>query len=257
MKIASWNVNSIRSRVDHCLKFLQEYDIDVLCLQELKCQDSDFPILDFQLAGYNCYIYGQKAYNGVAIISKIDATEIEYGFKDNAFEEQKRIIKAVINGIHLYNIYAPNGSSPTSDKFLYKEGWFKRLKRTINFEAGIEENPVIICGDYNIAPQEIDVHSPSLMRGKICFTDIERQWFSDLLNCGLTDCFRLFNKNKEQFSWWDYRQGSFKSNKGMRIDHFLTNNIANNMIKDCEINRVPRSWEKPSDHTPVILHIGE
>lgn len=257
MKIASWNVNSIRSRLDHCLKFLQEENIDVLCLQELKCQDHEFPILEFQSLGYKCYTYGQKTYNGVAILSKITPTSIKYGFSDKAFEDQKRIIKAVINNLDIYNIYAPNGASPEDEKFIYKEGWFKRLKRLAKRDAGIDKNKVIICGDYNIAPKNQDVFDPKARFGKICFHPKEHEWFEALLSTGLTDCFREFNKEDGQFTWWDYRKGSLKTNKGMRIDHFLTNDLANKVITSCEIIKKPRTWDKPSDHTPIVINIKD
>jgi len=253
MKIASWNVNSIRSRLEHTVKFLQENDIDVLCLQELKCQDHEFPSLELEAMGYKCYTYGQKAYNGVAILTKIEPSDIEYGFKDGAFEEQKRIIKATINGLDIYNIYAPNGNNPKDEKFVYKEGWFKRLKRMLKNEAGLKENKVVICGDYNIAPTDDDVLDPKRSAGRICFHPDEHKWFNELLDLELSDCFRIFNKTPKVFTWWDYRAGSFKNNKGMRIDHFLTNDLANSIIEDCYIIDEPRSWEKPSDHTPIVI----
>ena len=253
MQIASWNVNSIRSRLDHAIKFLEENDIDVLCLQELKCQDHEFPAEQFEAMGYKCYTYGQKAYNGVAILTKIEPTDIEYGFSDKAFEEQKRIIKATIKGFDIYNIYAPNGNNPKDEKFVYKEGWFKRLKRMLKNEAGLDKNKVVICGDYNIAPTDADVKDPKKSFGKICFHPTEHEWFNQLIDLGLSDCFRIFDKTEKVFTWWDYRAGSFQTNKGMRIDHFLTNDLANAEIDNCYVIKEPRTWEKPSDHTPIVI----
>jgi exodeoxyribonuclease-3 len=253
MKIASWNVNSIRSRLEHAVQFLSKHDIDVVCLQELKCQDHEFPTAEFEALGYKCYTYGQKAYNGVAILTKIEPTDIEYGFKDKAFDEQKRIIKATINGFDIYNIYAPNGNNPKDEKFFYKEGWFKRLKRMLKTEAGLDKNKVVVCGDYNIAPTDADVLDPKRSYGKICFHPTEHEWFNQLIDLGMTDCFRIFDKTEKVFTWWDYRAGSFQNNKGMRIDHFLTNDLANKDITDCYIIKEPREWERPSDHTPIVI----
>lgn len=257
MKIASWNVNSIRSRLEHTLEFLKTNEIDVLCLQELKCQDHEFPILDFQALGYECYIYGQKAYNGVAILTKITPEHVEYGFKDKAFDEQKRIIKAKINGIDIYNIYAPNGNNPKDEKFFYKEGWFLRLHRMLKNEAQLDKNKVVVCGDYNIAPTDDDVLDPKRSAGRICFHPDEHAWLAKLTDLGMTDCFRIFNKTPKVFTWWDYRAGSFKNNKGMRIDHFLTNDLANTVIESCYVVNEPRGWEKPSDHTPIVISTKE
>lgn len=255
MKVASWNVNSIRSRIDHALKFLQENDIDVLCLQEIKCQDHEFPAQDFQNLGYNCYVYGQKAYNGVAILTKITADNVEYGFPDDAFAEQKRLIKVSINNLDIYNVYVPNGKDPNDEKFFYKQGWYKRLKRHIKQDSDLEKNNVIICGDFNVAPADADVLDPKKSFGKIGFHPDEHIWFNDLLNIGLSDCFRNFSKQEKVFTWWDYRADSLKNNKGMRIDHFLTNKNADKIIKNCYIEKSPRTWDKPSDHTPIIIEI--
>jgi exodeoxyribonuclease III len=257
MQIASWNVNSIRSRLEHALEFLKTNEIDVLCLQELKCQDHEFPKEQFEELGYKCYVYGQKAYNGVAILTKYEPTSVEYGFKDQAFDEQKRIIKATIKGFDIYNIYLPNGNNPKDDKFIYKEGWFLRLHRMLKTEAGIDKNKVIVCGDYNVAPTNDDVLNPERSYGKVCFHPDEHIWFNKLIDLGMTDCFRLFNKTPKVFTWWDYRADSFKTNKGMRIDHFLTNDLANKDITNCYVVTEPRTWEKPSDHTPIIISIKD
>ncbi|MCP4355335.1 MAG: exodeoxyribonuclease III [Proteobacteria bacterium] len=253
MRIAIWNVNSIRARLEHCLKFLQDYDIDVLCLQELKCADESFPLTDFQAIGYNCFIYGQKAYNGVAILTKIKPESVEYGFSDGAFDEQKRLIKAVINDIHIYNIYAPNGEAYGTEKFVYKEKWYKRFIKVIKQEAKVEENKVIICGDYNIAPKGVDVYDAKKLEGICVFHPKTTEWFNALLDCGFTDCFRRFNQESETYTWWGYFRNYFEKNKGYRIDHFLTNANIDKEITNCEIIKDPRTWERPTDHAPVVL----
>jgi len=257
MKIAICNVNSIRTRLEHCLKFLQDYNVDVLCLQELKCADESFPLDDFQAIGYSCFIYGQKAYNGVAILTKIKPESVEYGFSDGAFDEQKRLMKAVINGIHIYNVYAPNGASPEDEKFIYKEKWFKRLIKMAKEEADIENNKVIICGDYNIAPKNEDVYDAKKLYGHICFHPKEHEWFNELLSCGFSDCFRLFNQESEMFTWWGYFRNYFEKNKGYRIDHFLTNTNVDKGVANCEIIKEPRKWERPTDHAPVVLTLKD
>lgn len=253
MKVASWNVNSVRTRLEHIIEFLKTSEVDVLCLQELKCQDCDFPAFDFQALGYECYIYGQKAYNGVAILTKLPAENVEYGFSDNSFDEQKRLIKATIGGFDVYNIYAPNGSDPESDKFAYKEGWFLRLRRLLKNEAGLEKNKIVVCGDYNIAPTDDDVVDPKKSLGRIGFHPEEHKWFAKLVDLGMTDTLKVFDKTPKLFTWWNYRFDGFKKDRGMRIDHFMTNDNALANIANCYVDKTPRGWEKPSDHTPIII----
>ena len=253
MKVASWNVNSVRSRLEHVIEFLKTTEIDVLCLQELKCQDHEFPAEELKNMGYECYVYGQKAYNGVAILTKITPEKVEYGFKDKAFEEQKRIIMATINGFDIYNIYAPNGKDPKDEKFVYKEGWFLRLTRMLKDEAGLNENKIVVCGDYNIAPTDDDVLDPKKSLGRIGFHPDEHVWFAKVADLGMTDVLKVFDKTPKLFTWWDYRHGSFKANRGMRIDHFMANDLGLASIANCYVLKEPRTWEKPSDHTPIVI----
>lgn len=254
MKIATWNVNSVRARLEHVIDWIEENKPDVLCLQEVKVQDCEFPLDAFKDIGMNVYTYGQKAYNGVAFITPHTIDDVKYGMNNEEFEGQKRLIMGKLNGINIVNIYAPNGQDEDSDKFVYKERWYTELKNLFENNFNKQDN-VLICGDFNIAPKDIDVHSPEKMLGRCGFHPLEHQWLESFTSWGLTDIFRIQHKDEGLFSWWDYRHGSFAKNRGMRIDYIL---VSEPLVKKCVntyIDTTPRKLEKPSDHAPVVVEI--
>jgi len=253
MKIATWNVNSLNVRLPHVLKWLEENPIDVLCLQETKLTDDKFPAAAIEAAGYHVVFSGQKTYNGVAILSKLPMTDV---VKNNPRYEdaQQRILAATIDGVRVVCAYVPNGQSVESDKYEYKLGWLSAFHDWLREEALVHPQLAVV-GDYNIAPEDRDVHDPALWAGQVLVTDKERAALARLIDIGLTDAFRLFEQLDKTFSWWDYRQLGFQKNKGMRIDHILLSAALVARCSACVIDRAPRKWEQPSDHAPVIATI--
>tara|TARA_B100000700_G_scaffold192280_1_gene211791 strand:+ start:640 stop:1467 length:828 start_codon:yes stop_codon:yes gene_type:complete len=261
--IATWNVNSIRSRIDLVKEWLIANEVDILCLQETKTEDQFFPVEVFSKLGYEVSISGQKSYNGVAIISKFPINDIKIGFdqvisnyKDSSIlNQQKRIISADINGIRIINVYVPNGSSINSDKFIYKEKWIKYLRLYIK-EINLNHIPICLLGDFNIAPEDKDIHTPSNYKESIMASSKERELLKDALDGELEDVFRIFEPGDQNWSWWDYRHSSWERDKGWRIDHiYLTEDILS-CANSCWIDKETRSKEKPSDHAPVIVDIS-
>ena len=262
MLIATWNVNSIRSRIDHVREWLITNNVDILCLQETKTEDQFFPIEIFSSLGYEVSISGQKSYNGVAIISKFPIDDIKIGFnqvidefKDLALlSDQKRIISAVINNIRIINVYVPNGSSINSDKFIYKEKWIECLKVYLK-QINSNNTPICLLGDFNIAPEDRDIHTPRDYIESIMASSKERKLLKDALGGKLEDVFRVFEPREKNWSWWDYRHSAWERDKGWRIDHiYLTEDILS-CANSCWIDKEPRSREKPSDHVPVVVDI--
>ena len=263
MKIASWNVNSVRSRQQHLLDWLIKNPVDVLCLQETKVIDADFPRKPFEEAGYHLYISGQKSYNGVALLSREPLKEVSAGFEaivgkeltDN-LDEQKRVITGVINNIRIVNLYVPNGSSVGSEKYDYKLKWLKLLKTYLETLRASDTPEFCVCGDFNIALEDIDIYSSKVKDTDIMASPAERSALQEILAMGLQDAFRKFTKEGKHFSWWDYRTGAFKQNRGWRIDHhYLTPKLYEKAVS-CTIDTEPRAWEKPSDHAPVIVELS-
>ncbi|MBE9032976.1 exodeoxyribonuclease III [filamentous cyanobacterium LEGE 11480] len=262
MKIATWNVNSIRSRLEHATNWLQANpDVDLLCVQETKVVDEQFPLAAFTDIDYVVDFYGQKSYNGVALIAKAPLENVRRGFAGvlpaadvGDLDAQKRVISAEIQGIQVVNVYVPNGSAIGSEKYEYKLAWLKLLKQYLT--ALLQENPdLLICGDFNIALEDIDLHNPEKRAKHIMSSDVEREALQDVLALGLQDAFRKFNQEPGQYSWWDYRAGSFPRDKGWRIDHhYLTPNLYDRAV-GCVIDKAPRELTKPSDHTPVIVEL--
>lgn len=252
-KIATWNVNSINVRLPHVLKWLETSPVDVLALQEIKTENDKFPLSYFENLGYHVISNGQKTYNGVAIISKhpINATSFSL---PHLLDEQKRVLVATIGNIRIINFYIPNGESLQSEKFQYKITWLKAATQMLQTEIENFKN-IIVLGDFNIAPQDEDVHDPKLWQGHVLCSDIERQFFQEWLALGFFDTFRLFEQEPRCFSWWDYRMASFRRNLGLRIDHILASNFLKQHCQACWIDKTPRAWERPSDHTPVILEL--
>ncbi len=263
IKIATWNVNSVKSRISHLLEVLRSEDApDIILLQELKCQDDAFPYMEIEDAGYNVAVHGQKSYNGVAVLSKFPIDEVAKGFKsstsptahDPLFLADSRYIECVISlpktAIRVASVYVPNGQEPYSEKFQYKMEFFERLYDHMQNLLQYDEM-VVIGGDYNVAPAPIDVFDPKGLEGTTCFHPEERKRFRALLGLGYTDIYRTINPNAHGFSWWDYRAGSWQHNKGMRIDHLLLSPQAADKAIASDIDLIPRDKDKPSDHTPV------
>jgi exodeoxyribonuclease III len=254
MKIATWNVNSLNVRLPHVIDWLKANPVDALCLQELKLEDAKFPLAAIEDAGYHAVFNGQKTYNGVAILSRArmeDVTKDMPNFED----PQKRVIAATINGVRIVNVYIVNGQSVDSDKYQYKLKWLTALREYMR-AAIAEYGDVALLGDYNIAPEDRDVHDPKAWEGQVLCTEAERDHFQGLLDLGLTDSFRLFDQAEKSFTWWDYRMNGFKRNLGMRIDHILvTKGLADKTVASV-IDVLPRHWERPSDHTPVVTEIS-
>ncbi len=256
MKIATWNVNSLKVRLPHVLQWLADNPVDVLCLQETKLTDDKFPVAEIAAAGYRVEFSGQKTYNGVAILSKHPMSDV---VKNNPlFEDtQQRILAATIEGMRIVCAYVPNGQSVDSEKYMYKLAWLAALREWLAGQAEAHgEHGLALLGDYNIAPDDRDVHDPAAWEGQVLVSDQERAAFDRLINLGLTDSFRMFEQADKSFSWWDYRQLGFRLNKGLRIDHILLSPALAKRCSACAIDRGPRKWDQPSDHAPVIATLG-
>jgi exodeoxyribonuclease III len=254
MKLATWNVNSLKVRLPHVLQWLETNPVDVLCIQETKLTDDKFPQSEIEAAGYHVVFTGQKTYNGVAILSKHKIEDVQ---KNNPLfeDEQQRIIAATIDGVRVVCAYVPNGQAPGTDKFEYKLRWLTALQTWVKTQMA-EHKQFALLGDYNIAPDDGDVHDPAAWVGMNLVSPEERSALQGLLDLGLTDSFRLFEQADKSFSWWDYRQLGFRLNKGVRIDHILLSSALAERCTECVIDRVPRKWEQPSDHAPVIATIS-
>lgn len=250
LKVATWNVNSLRVRLPQVLAWLNLVKPDILALQETKLSDADFPIDAIREVGYEAIYSGQKTYNGMAILSQKKASDVLTCLPD--FDDpQRRVLAAVIDDIRIMNLYVPNGESVDSEKYQYKLNWLYKLDIFLKNELQ-KHSKLIVLGDFNIAPEEIDVHDPQLWSGRVLFSEPERKAFRDMLQVGLQDSFRQLNPSDKTFSWWDYRMNSFKRNLGLRIDHILSSHpIASQCVK-CYIDKDLRSNERPSDHVPVV-----
>ena len=258
MKIVSWNVNSVRARINNIIDYIKQAKPDILLVQEIKTQDENFPYEDFKKIGYESHVYGQKSYNGVAIISKIEVKNINKDFINDDLK-QSRIItgEIIIKGkkINLKNIYIPNGNPVETEKYDYKKNWLKKFILNVRKELTKNSN-LIIAGDFNIIPEEIDVYDFKRYE-KDALGKLEiRKKFRELINLGFKDVYRLINKKKQEYTFWDYFAGSWQKNYGMRIDHFLLSNNLIENISSININKKPRSKLKPSDHTPIELIIN-
>jgi exodeoxyribonuclease-3 len=251
MKIATWNVNSINIRLEQVLNWLAKTGTDVLCLQETKCVDEKFPFEEFAAAGYQTAFTGEKSYNGVAIVSKYEIRDVQKNFHDDADDAPKRLIAATIEGIRIVNTYIPNGTELWSEKFTFKLDWLQRLRKMFD-ETCDRTCDVLLCGDFNVAPDERDVWSVEAWEGKLHFSKPERAAIHHVKQWGFTDVFRQQNGDAKEFSWWNYREGAFTKNHGLRIDHIWTSESLARKCTACWIDREPRGWERPSDHTPVV-----
>jgi len=260
--IATWNVNSVRTRLSQIINWINQVNPDILCLQETKVIDNDFPIKPFETLGYEVIAFGQKSYNGVAIISKIKCENVIKGFSGflgdqnnlNKFEDQKRLIATDINGVKIINVYVPNGSSLNSDKFDYKINWLNCLSSFLDKQ---EKKGELICllGDFNIAPSNNDIHNPQRYEGGIMASEIERNALNNVLKGRLIDSFRIYEKNTGHWSWWDYRNNAYELKKGWRIDHIYISKKLTSKLKSCVIDSNPRGNLRPSDHAPVMINL--
>jgi exodeoxyribonuclease III len=260
MKLATWNVNSLKVRLPHVLDWLAANPVDVLCLQETKQQDSDFPQAELQAAGYHSVFSGQKTYNGVAILSREPGRDVQHGIPDYA-DEQKRVIAATFTSgsiasdrIRVMCVYVPNGQSVDSDKYQYKLVWLTALHDWLKQEL-TRYPKLVLLGDYNIAPEDRDVHDPIAWQGNVLVSEPERQQFKNIVQLGLHDSFRLFDQAEKSYSWWDYRMMAFRRNHGLRIDHILISEPLVAQCKSCVIDKAPRKLERPSDHAPVVVEL--
>lgn len=255
MRLATWNVNSLKVRLPQVLNWLVVNQPDVLCLQETKMQDENFPAAEIIDAGYQPVYSGQKTYNGVALLGKQMGSNAVIAIPD-LIDPQKRILAATYGDVRVICIYVPNGESVESEKFQYKLNWLAALNKWLQAEL-IQYPKLVLLGDFNIAPEERDVHDPKLWEGKVLFSSAERDVFMALLKLGLVDSFRLFDQPDKSYTWWDYRMMAFRRNMGMRIDHILLSNKLADNCTDCAIDKGPRKNERPSDHTPVMVDLAE
>jgi exodeoxyribonuclease III len=259
MKIATWNVNSLRVRIEHVCDWLKATEVDLLALQELKLTDDKFPKAELEAIGYHCYFVGQPTYNGVAILSRMQTTgaahTVEIG---NPFfpDEQKRLIRTRFEKFDLLSAYFPNGQALDSDKYVYKLAWMDGLIQYLtDLKTRSPTQPLVLAGDFNIAPEVIDTHDPAKWEGQILCSPPERERFQALIALGFIDSFRAFEQAPRSFSWWDYRELGFRKNSGLRIDHILVDTLLRSAIAASHIDKAPRKLDKPSDHTPVVTEL--
>ena len=261
MKIASWNVNSVKVRLPHLVEFLKDRQPDILCLQEIKCLDADFPRLEVAAQGYRVATLGQRSYNGVAILSKEPARDIVYGLPEAGDDEQARYIEAAFGAagdggeVRVASLYLPNGNPVGTDKFTYKIGWMERLLS--HAEALLRrEIPFVLAGDYNICPGDEDVYDPLAFRDDALCRIEARSRFRALLNLGLTDAYRIFHREPHRYTFWDYQAGRWNRDEGLRIDHLLLSPQAADRVAACDIDKKPRGRDRASDHTPIWCELA-
>jgi len=253
MKIATWNVNSLKVRLPHLVDWLRDTQADVVCLQETKLEDANFPGGALEEIGYRSIFSGQKTYNGVAIVARSTLSDAAPGIPDFA-DDQKRVVSATVDGTRVICAYVPNGQSVDSDKYQYKLRWLAAFERWL--AAELARHPrLVVLGDFNIAPEPRDVHDPQLWEGQVLFSELEREAFGRLLALGLKDAFRLFPQPEKSFTWWDYRMNAFRRKMGLRIDHILLSPALAGRCAACTIDLAPRALERPSDHAPVIADL--
>jgi exodeoxyribonuclease III len=259
MRIATWNVNSIKQRVDNTLAWLKERAPDIVCLQEIKCVDDAFPREPFEALGYNVAVHGQKTFNGVALLSKFPFDEVTPGLPGDAADDHARFLEAVVSTAHgalrIANLYLPNGNPPETDKYSYKIKWMKRLFAYAGERLQLEE-PLVLAGDFNVIPTAADVHNPQAWVKDALFLPQTRERFRALINLGLTDAVRSTTDDAGLYTFWDYQAGAWQKNWGIRIDHLLLSPQAADRLAGAGIDKHVRSWEKPSDHVPVWIDLA-
>lgn len=255
IKLASWNVNSLNVRLEQVLEWIQAQDIDILALQETKLVDEKFPLHRFTEKGYHAVFAGQKTYNGVAIISRFPVTDVQTVIPELQ-DEAKRILAVTVAGMRLINLYVPNGFMVNSDKYYYKLDWLKKVLLFVEQQLVLYPE-LVVLGDFNIAPEDKDVHAPEEWEGCVHVSPAEREAFALLLKLGLYDSFRLFSAADQTFSWWDYRAAGFRRNRGLRIDHILVNDSLKQACVSAHIDKAPRTLMRPSDHAPVCITLNK
>lgn len=248
MRVASWNINSLRKRQERLFEWLATATPDIVCLQETKCPDDQFPVLALQGVGYHSMYHGEKSYNGVAILSRHRPLDVRASLCDEVVDPQARVISALINDITVYSVYAPNGQAVGSPAYQYKIEWYHRLRDCLDRAPKSE---LVVCGDFNVAPEDADTHDPQLWRGAIMCSEAERAAFRQLCEIGLRDTLRLHHKEPGIFTWWDYRMLSFQKNRGLRIDAVLASQALASRCIDSGIDRELRKGKDPSDHAPI------
>jgi exodeoxyribonuclease-3 len=248
--LATWNVNSLRVRLPHLTEWLAANPVDAIVLQETKLPDADFPTAEFTALGWQAVFSGQRTYNGVAILSREPALDVVPGIP--GFEdEQRRVLAGTIGGVRVIDVYVPNGQTVGSDKFEYKLRWFAALREYVAAEL-VRHPYLVVLGDFNVAPEDRDVHDPKAWEGSVHVSPPERAALQALLGTGLADCFRSFEQPEKSYSWWDYRMMAFRRNAGLRIDLILASHALAQKCAACHIDKAPRKLERPSDHTPVV-----
>jgi exodeoxyribonuclease-3 len=255
LTIATWNVNSIRARLDHVSTWIADHEPDVLCLQETKVEDKVFPKVPFLELGYTVTLHGGRALCGVATISKRPPTEVVMGFRDEPADKFPRILECVVDGIRIFNLYAPNGTQVGSEAFTYKLEWFERLRAQLDRHCRAED-PILLVGDFNVAPDERDVWDPAYMAGRLQFTPDEHRVLGELCGFGLHDGFRKHTAEGGHYTWFDYRTNGFARNEGLRIDLALASRGLVDRVVAVKHDHVPRSWDVPSDHAPVVVTLA-
>ncbi|MBX7081185.1 MAG: exodeoxyribonuclease III [Nannocystaceae bacterium] len=255
LTVASWNVNSIRARLDHVATWLADHEPDVLCLQETKVEDALFPKVPFLELGYTVTLHGGRALCGVAVISKRKPSFVHAGFREGEADRNPRILEVVVDDVRLYCLYAPNGTELGSDAFAYKLAWYERLAQQLRHHHRPDE-PLALLGDFNVAPDDRDVWDPEAFRGRLLFTDQEHAALQRLLDFGLHDCFRAHESGAGHYSWYDYRTGGFGRNEGLRIDLVLATEVLARRCTAVTHDATPRGWDTPSDHVPVVARFG-
>jgi len=255
MLLVTWNVNSILARLHVVTRWLDDVKPDVVCMQETKCTDDKFPTLVFQERGYQCQLFGQASYNGVAILTRSSCETTHRGYPGDDETAQSRLITSTVEGIDIVNVYIPNGQAVGSEKYEMKLAWMRRLRQFLD-ENYDRAKPVLLCGDFNVAPEDRDVHDVRLWTGRIMFSEQERATLQHIKDWGFTDAFRLHEEAGGKFTWWDYRAGAFRRNLGLRIDHiWISEPLVSRSVRTW-IDPEPRKWEKPSDHAPMITEIN-
>ena len=260
MKIATWNINGIRARLDTALTWVRDAAPDILCMQEIKCEDLSFPSEMFEELGYNVALHGQKSFNGVALLSKLPLEDISRGLPGNDADDHARFIEAVVSvswgAIRVVSLYLPNGNPVDTDKFTYKLAWMARLQAYALLRLA-EEEAFVLAGDFNVIPEPVDARFPDNWRTDALFQPETRAAFRSLINIGLTEAFRACDAGRGHYTFWDYQAGAWQKNNGIRIDHMLLSPQAADRLIDATIDKRPRAWEKPSDHVPVIVEIQD
>ncbi|MBL6975663.1 MAG: exodeoxyribonuclease III [Deltaproteobacteria bacterium] len=251
MTIATWNINGIRARLDRLVQWLEKARPDVVCLQEIKCVEDQFPMDRITGAGYHAAVYGQKAFNGVAILARSEPLDVVRGLGDDVGDLQARLIAATVDGVRVLSAYVPNGGDMGSDKYAYKLAWLRRLLDTLDM-AGVPAGDLALCGDFNIIPEDRDAREPSQWEGTVLYNPEVRALLGEIVGLGLSDVFRRFHTESELYSWWDYRRLAFPRNDGLRIDLVLCTPSLEKRCSDAFIERDERKGEKPSDHVPVV-----